>query len=593
MSDLSISGKKWIYKKYDSNYVTFLKENFFLDEITAKLLSIRNIDKDYIASFLKPSIKNLVPNPNILKDMEKTTNRILKSIKSKEKIGIFGDYDVDGASSTALIGNYFKMIKQDFEIYIPDRKLEGYGPSINSFKKLINKNVSLIITVDCGTMSFEAIEYANKNKIDVIVLDHHQSEMQLPKAYSIINPNRLDDKSKLNYLCAAGVCFMTLISLNSHLRKQAWFSKNKIQEPNLLNFLDLVSLGTICDVVPLVGLNRAIVKQGLKIISLKKNLGLKTLIDLCKIETQPSTYHLGYVIGPRINAGGRVGKCSHGANLLLNNNPKESFQIASELEKYNSDRKKLEKDLLNIVLNTINKKNNDPVLVLCGDLWHEGIIGIIASRIKEKFNKPTIIISLDKKIGKASARSIVGFDIGAVILSAVQNNILIKGGGHKMAGGFSIEKNKIEKFKEFIIKRFKGKWDKTYFKDNLYIDSSISASALNINFYQKVEKLSPFGSGNPEPKFILENVKVIRSSVVGDSHVKSILISKDGSTIKTISFNTYETDLGQFLLNNKTNTFNIVGKLSLNAWKGEKNVEFIIDDISVNKTLKKVPSSIG
>ena len=594
MSDLSISGKKWTYKKYDSNYITFLKENYYLDEITAKLLSIRNINKDYIASFLKPSIKNLIPNPNILKDMERTTKRILKSINSKEKIGIFGDYDVDGASSTALIGNYFKMIKQDFEIYIPDRKLEGYGPSINSFKKLINKNVSLIITVDCGTMSFEAIEYANKNKIDVIVLDHHQSEIQLPKAYSIINPNRLDDKSKLNYLCAAGVCFMTLISLNSHLRKQTWFSKNKIQEPNLLNFLDLVSLGTICDVVPLVGLNRAIVKQGLKIISLKKNLGLKTLIDLCKIETKPSTYHLGYVIGPRINAGGRVGKCSHGANLLLNNNPKESFQIASELEKYNSDRKKLEKDLLNIVLNTINKKNNDPVLVLCGDLWHEGIIGIIASRIKEKFNKPTIIISLDNKIGKGSARSIVGFDIGAVILSAIQNNILIKGGGHKMAGGFSIEKNKIEKFKEFIIKRFKGKWDKTYFKDNLYIDSSISTSALNINFYQKIEKLSPFGSGNPEPKFILENVKVIRSSVVGDSHVKSILISKDGSTIKTISFNTYETDLGQFLLNNRTNTFNIVGKLSLNEWKGEKNVEFIIDDISVNKNQKnKVPSSIG
>ena len=594
MSDLSISGKKWTYKKYDSNYITFLKENYYLDEITAKLLSIRNINKDYIASFLKPSIKNLIPNPNILKDMERTTKRILKSINSKEKIGIFGDYDVDGASSTALIGNYFKMIKQDFEIYIPDRKLEGYGPSINSFKKLINKNVSLIITVDCGTMSFEAIEYANKNKIDVIVLDHHQSEIQLPKAYSIINPNRLDDKSKLNYLCAAGVCFMTLISLNSHLRKQTWFSKNKIQEPNLLNFLDLVSLGTICDVVPLVGLNRAIVKQGLKIISLKKNLGLKTLIDLCKIETKPSTYHLGYVIGPRINAGGRVGKCSHGANLLLNNNPKESFQIASELEKYNSDRKKLEKDLLNIVLNTINKKNNDPVLVLCGDLWHEGIIGIIASRIKEKFNKPTIIISLDNKIGKGSARSIVGFDIGAVILSAIQNNILIKGGGHKMAGGFSIEKNKIEKFKEFIIKRFKGKWDKTYFKDNLYIDSSISTSALNINFYQKIEKLSPFGSGNPEPKFILENVKVIRSSVVGDSHVKSLLISKDGSTIKTISFNAYETDLGQFLLNNRTNTFNIVGKLSLNEWKGEKNVEFIIDDISVNKNQKiKVPSSIG
>jgi len=594
MSEYSISGKKWLYKKYDSNYVNYLKENYSLDEITAKLLSIRNVEKNYIETFLKPSIKNLIPNPFDLKDMEKTANRMLRAIQTKEKIGIFGDYDVDGASSTALIGNYFKILKQNFEIYIPDRKLEGYGPSIGSFKKLIEKKVNIIITVDCGTMSFEAIDFANKNKIDVIVLDHHQSEIKLPKAYSIVNPNRPDDNSKLNYLCAAGVCFMTLISINTYLRKEKWFSINKIQEPNLLNFLDLVSLGTICDVVPLIGLNRAIVKQGLKIINLKKNLGLKTLIDLCKIETKTSTYHLGYVIGPRINAGGRVGKCSHGANLLLNNNPKESFQIASELEKYNSERKKLERNLLNIVLNAINKENNDPVLVLCGNNWHEGIIGIIASRIKERFNKPTIIISLNDKIGKASARSVIGFDIGSVILSAVQNKILIKGGGHKMAGGFSIEENKIEKFKEYIIKKFKIKSKKSAFKNNLYIDSSIAVSAINIDFYQKIEKLSPFGSGNPEPKFILEDMKVIKSLVVGDNHIKSILIAKNGSTIKAISFNSYESDLGQFLLNNKSNTFNIAGKLSLNEWKGEKNVEFIIDDISVNKITKnKVPSSIG
>ncbi len=594
MNDLSISGKKWIYKKFDSSYVNFLKENYLLDEITAKLLSIRNIDKNYIESFLKPSIKNLIPNPNILKDMDKATIRILKAIKDKEKIGIFGDYDVDGASSTALIGNYLKQINQDFEIYIPDRKLEGYGPSVKSFQNLINRKINLIITVDCGTMSFDAIEFANKKKIDVIVLDHHQSEANLPKAYSIVNPNRIDDNSKLNYLCAAGVCFMTLISINSNLRKLNWFIENQINEPNLLNFLDLVSLGTICDVVPLVGLNRALVKQGLKIINLKKNLGLKTLIDLCKIETKTSTYHLGYVIGPRINAGGRVGKCSHGANLLLNNNPKESFQIASELEQFNSDRKKLEKNLLNIVLNTINKSINDPVLVLYGQDWHEGVIGIIASRIKDKFNKPTIVISINNKVGKASARSIVGFDIGAIILSALQKKILIKGGGHKMAGGFSIEENKIEEFKEFIIEKYKKKIEINYNKKDLFLDSSISPSALNFSFYQKIEKLSPFGSGNPEPKFILENLKVLKSSVVGENHVKSILISKDGSTIKTISFNSHDTDLGQFLLNNKINSFNIAGKMSLNEWKGEKNVEFIIDDISVNKIQKKeVPSSIG
>ncbi len=586
MDYLSISGKKWIYKEFNSEYVNFLKENYFLDEITAKLLSIRNIDKEYIKSFLQPSIKNLIPNPNTLRDMEKTTNRIFKAIKEKEKIGIFGDYDVDGASSTALLGKYFKIIKQNFDIYIPDRKTEGYGPTIKSFKRLLEKNINLIITVDCGTLSFDAIEFANKNSIDVIVLDHHQSEVKLPKAYSIINPNRIDDDSNLNYLCAAGVCFMTLVSINSLLRKSNWFIENNIQEPNLLNFLDLVSLGTICDVVPLIGLNRAIVKQGLKIINRKKNIGLKTLLDLCKIESKASTYHLGYVIGPRINAGGRVGKCSHGANLLLNNNPKESFQLALELEKFNSERKKLEKDLLNVVLNTISKNISDPVLVLQGDDWHEGIIGIIASRIKDRFNKPTIIISLNDKIGKASARSIPGFDIGSIILSALQNKLLLKGGGHKMAGGFSIEKDKIKEFKDFIIKKFERKVNQNFKKNCLYLDSSISASALNLSFYEKIEKLSPFGSGNPEPKFLLENVKVVKSLIVGENHIKSILLTQDGSTIRTISFNSFQNDLGQFLLNNKTNSFNIVGKLSLNEWKGEKNVEFIIDDISVNKTQK-------
>ena len=586
MDSLSISGKQWIYKKFDSSYVNFLKENYFLDEITARLLSIRNVDKKYIDSFLKPSIKNLVPNPNCLRDMDKACQRILEAINRKEKIGIFGDYDVDGASSTALLGNYFKLIQQDFEIYIPDRKSEGYGPSVKSFQKLIDKNVSLIITVDCGTMSFDAIDFANSKKIDVIVLDHHQSEINLPNAFSIINPNRIDDNSNLKYLCAAGVCFMTLISLNTLLRKSHWFTKKKIYEPDLINFLDLVSLGTICDVVPLIGLNRAIVKQGLKIINLKKNLGLKTLMDVCKIENKTSTYHLGYVIGPRINAGGRVGKCSHGAKLLLNNSPKESFQIANELEKFNSERKKLEKDLLNVALNTVNKSINDPVLVLYGDDWHEGVIGIIASRIKDKFNKPTIIISLNNKIGKASARSIVGFDMGEAILSALQNKILIKGGGHKMAGGFSIEVEKIEKFKEFIIKKFNKKNNMNFQKNCLYLDSSISASALNLEFYKKIEILAPFGSGNPEPKFLLEGTKVIKSMVVGEKHIKSILLTKDGSNIKTITFNAIETDLGQFLLNNRTNIFDIVGKLSLNEWKGEKNVEFIIDDISVNKTHK-------
>jgi len=594
MSSLSLSGKKWILKKYNQEEITFIKDNFFLDEITSKLLSIRNIKRDEIKSFLSPSIKNFLPNPNILKDMEKTTSRTCRAILNNEKIGIFGDYDVDGATSTALLGNYFSELNLDYEIYIPDRKKEGYGPSVNGFQELIDKKVKIIFTVDCGTLSYEAINFAKEKKIDVIVLDHHQSEINLPSAFSIVNPNRLDDKSNLQYLCAAGVSFMFLVSINRKLRSNGWFEKKNITEPNLINCLDLVSLGTVCDVVPLVGLNRAIVKQGLKIIKTKKNLGLKTLIDICKIEANPSIYHLGYLIGPRINAGGRVGKCSHGANLLLNKDPKYSFKLALELDQYNKERQMLEKDLLQKILNETKKHTSDPVLVLSGKNWHEGVIGIVAARLKDKFNKPVIIISLNGDEGKASARSIVGFDIGSVIISATQEKILLKGGGHKMAGGFSIKIENINKFKQFVFKKFRGINEDLKSDKPLFLDSIISPSAVNLDFYNKVDLLSPFGSGNPEPRFIIEDLKTVNGKIVGDKHIKSVLLGKDGSVIKSIAFNATDKDLGSYLLKKNNKSFNIAGKLSLNEWKGQSNVEFIIDDISVNKTFKNtVPSSIG
>ncbi|MDC0943269.1 single-stranded-DNA-specific exonuclease RecJ [Pelagibacteraceae bacterium] len=594
MNTLSLSGKDWILKKYNQDDQFFIKENFSLDEITSKLLSIRKIKKEDINSFLNPSIKNFLPNPYVLMDMEKSTLRTITAIKNKEKIGIFGDYDVDGATSTALLGNYFSKLNLDFDIYIPDRKKEGYGPSIKSFKQLIDKKVKIIFTVDCGTLSFEAINFAKKNNVDVIVLDHHQSEVKLPSAFSIVNPNRLDDKSNLQYLCAAGVSFMFLVSMNRELRSKKWFIENNIDEPNLINDLDLVSLGTVCDVVPLIGLNRAIVKQGLKVIKSKKNLGLKTLLDICKIESNPSIYHLGYMLGPRINAGGRVGKCSHGANLLLNKDPKNSFKLASELDQYNKERQLLEKDLLKKILTESKNYLNDPVLILSGTNWHEGIIGIVAARLKEKFNKPTIIISIDGDVGKASARSIIGFDIGSVIIAATQGEILLKGGGHKMAGGFSIKVENIEKFKEFVFRKFRSINEDLTSEKPLLLDSIISSSALNLEFYNKVALLSPFGSGNPEPKFVIENLKTINGKIVGEKHIKSVLIGKDGSTIKSIAFNAVETDLGAYLLKKNNKSFNIAGKLSLNEWKGQANVEFIIDDISVNKTNKNtVPSSIG
>ena len=594
MNKLSVNGRNWLLKKYNQEEVSYIKDNFSLDEITSKLLSIRKIKKEDINSFLNPSIKNYLPNPNDLIDMQKSTKRTVISIDKKEKVGIFGDYDVDGATSTALLGKYFSELKLPYEIYIPDRKKEGYGPSIKSFDELISKGVKIIFTVDCGTLSFEAINYAKKNNIDVIVLDHHQSEVSLPKAYSVVNPNRIDDNSNLQYLCAAGVTFMFLVSMNRELRNIKWFYKNKINEPDLINYLDLVSLGTVCDVVPLIGLNRALVKQGLKILKTKKNLGLKTLLDICKIETSPSIYHLGFMLGPRINAGGRVGKCSHGANLLLNTNPKNAFKLASELNQFNKERQILEKELLQKILNETKNYSKDPILVISGANWHEGVIGIVAARLKDKFNKPVIIISIEDQIGKASARSIVGFDIGSTIIAATQEKLLIKGGGHKMAGGFSINIKNIEKFKDFIFRKFRNINEDLVSEKPLFLDSIISHNALNIDFYDKVNALAPFGSGNPEPKFIIKDLKTINGKIVGEKHIKSILIGSDGSTIKTIAFNAVENDIGAYLLQKNNKPFNIAGKLSLNEWKGQTNVEFIIDDISVNKTHENtVPSSIG
>ena len=558
MNSVSVTGKKWVLKNFKKIDFDYLIDNHSLDTTVAKLIAIKQIKKEDIENYLNPAIKNLLPNPSILKGMDKASSRTVKAIINKEKIGIFGDYDVDGASSTALLGTYFSHLGLEYEIYIPDRRLEGFGPSIKGFENMMKKELQLLFTVDCGTMSFEAIDFANKKKVDVLVLDHHQSEVKLPDAHSIVNPNQLDDKSNLNNLCAAGVCFMFLISLNRSLREINWFANNNLKEPDLIEYLDLVSLGTVCDVVPLTGINRAIVKQGLKILKSKKNLGLKTLLDVSKVESSPTPYHLGYILGPRINAGGRVGKCSHGANLLLNKNPKDAFALATELEAYNKERQILEKELLGEAIREAHKIK-DPVIILGGVNWHEGVIGIIASRIKDKFNKPTIVISKNADVAKGSARSVSGFDIGTAIIAAAQEGLLLKGGGHKMAGGFSIKLDKIEEFNTFIIKKYNLTNIDHSIEKIIYIDSFISPSALNIDFFNKVNTLAPFGSGNSEPKFSIESVKPINSKIVAEKHIKSVLLGSDGSTIKTIAFNALDSDIGAYLLKKDSKTFNIVG----------------------------------
>ena len=581
MNLVSVSGKSWKFKKFDNSDIKKYSESFSLGQIAAKLLAIRKNNIDNIDLFLNPKIKNLLPNPISLKDMKVATSRVYKSITNDEIFGIFGDYDVDGASSTALLAKYFTSIKKKFITYIPDRQTEGYGPSVKGFKKLINNNAKIIFTVDCGTLSFEPIKLAQEENIDVIVLDHHQSDTKLPNACAVVNPNRYDDTSGLNYLCAAGVCFVFLIALNKKLRDEKWFKKNNINEPDILKFLDLVSLGTVCDVVPLIGLNRAIVKQGLKVMKNRTNLGLKTLYDLCKIESKPTTLDLGFKLGPRINAGGRVGKSSHGAELLISDDPQKAYKIATDLDKSNKERQAIESILLEKINKEVNKYHNHPVLVMSGKDWHEGIIGIVASRIKDKYNKPTIIISLKNSIGKGTARSILGFDIGSFIIKAVQSNILEKGGGHKMAGGFTIKEKNIEIFRENLINSF-DKVNKNKIEDtNLYLDATVAPSALNENFFREISQLEPYGPGNSEPKFAIENIKVISSTVFANNHIKSVLIGKDGLTFKSITWNAVNTPLESFL-NNKNKNFNIAGRIRSKNWRGENKIEFEIEDISIN-----------
>ena len=582
MNFTSVSGKNWVFKKFNSSDIKIYSEDYSLSEIVAKLLSIRKKNIEDIGLFLNPTIKNLMPNPLTLKDMENAIERTYQGIKKRELIGIFGDYDVDGATSTALLARYFLSINQKIQTYIPDRKREGYGPSVEGFNNLIKLGTKIIFTVDCGTLSFEPVKIAQSQNIDVIVLDHHQSDLKLPNACAIVNPNRYDDTSKLNYLCAAGVCFIFLAALNKKLRDRNWFEERKINEPNILNFLDLVSLGTVCDVVPLVDLNRAIVTQGLKVLKKRLNLGLKTLYDLCKIESQPTTYHLGYILGPRINAGGRVGKSSHGAELLASDDPQRTYQIANDLNKSNKERQSIELMLSEKVNSEVKNFQDDPVLILTGNSWHEGIIGIVASRIKEKYNKPTILISINESLGKGSARSIFGFDIGTQIIKATQSGIVEKGGGHKMAGGFTIKKENIPLFRDFLIKNFKKSKLSSSKIVNLYLDSIIAPSALNEEFYSEIERLAPFGSGNSEPKFVIENLQVITSDLVADKHIKTVLHAKDGSVIKSIAFNAKDSPLELYLNKKNKKKFNIAGIMNLNEWRGKKSVEFIIEDISLH-----------
>ncbi|WP_440695395.1 single-stranded-DNA-specific exonuclease RecJ [Candidatus Pelagibacter sp. HIMB109] len=578
MSNHSVQGKEWVLKDFDKNLAEYISKEYDLDFLTSRLLANRNINQKNIENFLNPKIKNFLPNPYNFKDMGKGLETISRHIKNKNKICIFGDYDVDGATSSGIMSKYLEQLNIDHFVFIPDRQKDGYGPSVKTFTNIINKNVNLIIALDCGTTSFEAIEYARSKNIDVVVIDHHKSQETFPAANAIINPNRIDETGDYYYLCAAGVLFVFLVGLNKILRENYYFNKAKVQEPNLLDLLDLVMMGTVCDVVPLMDLNRAFVYQGLKVASKRHNLGLKTLVDYSKIKKKLSTYEVGYVLGPKINAGGRIGKSELGYNLLTTNNAETAYLISSELESLNLKRKDIEKKIVEEAISITEKNNDEPIVFLSKNDWHEGLIGIVASRLKDHFNKPSFIISQKGEDCKGSARSIFGFDVGMAITKCKQLNIITKGGGHPMAGGFSLKSDKLEIFKSELIKLFL-KLKKNKDNNIIEIDSYLESSAINDELIEKLNHLEPYGSGNREPIFGFEKFKVSKVIETNNNHVK-VVLNKGNFYIDAISFNSKNKDLGNYLMNFKKE-FNLVAKVKLNEWNGKSKIELIIDDIQL------------
>jgi len=562
----------WKEKKSDHELEFSLQKSFGLNQIISKLLVSRGINAKNFRKFSNPLLKNIMPDPFLIDGMEKATKKIVEFILKRKKIGLLGDYDVDGSASTAIMCRYFKELGVSFEFYIPDRIEDGYGPNIKIMEHFKNKGCDLIITLDCGTSSLKEINYIKKKLVDVIVVDHHKQGKNLPDAFAIVNPNKKNDNSNLKNLCAAGVTFFLLASINRELKKK------KINSfiPNLINYLDLVALATICDLVKLDLMNRAFVKQGLKVLNQTKNDGLLSLINESGIKEKVSCYHLGYVIGPRINAGGRVGKSSKGTELLTSSDKNLNFVMAKQLNEYNALRKKIELEVEKEAIRQVDA--NDSVLCVNSNNWHPGVIGIVASKLVEKFNKPSIVISENMDICKASCRSVNDFDIGNIIIEAVEKKIIERGGGHKMAGGFSIKKNKITELKEFLSHKYNPK----SFEYIKYYDYDIKLSSVDMNLYNEIQKISPFGIGNPTPKFLIRDCIIKFPRIVGEKHLSCIVSDIYKNEFKSIAFNAKENSINDYIGSNISEMQNLIVTIAKNTWLEQEKIELRIEDILKN-----------
>ncbi len=575
----SFQGRRWDLRAVDEVLVTDLVRQAGVTDAVARVLAGRGVSLGGCADFLRPTLKSLMPDPSLFVDMDGAADRIVRALEKGERIAVFGDYDVDGATSSALLARFFRALGTDIVVYIPDRAAEGYGPNAPALLKLRAQGVDLVVTVDCGIVAYEPLAAARDAGLDVIVVDHHKAEPALPAANAVVNPNRLDCASRQGHLAAVGVAFLLVVAVNRALRNASWYAKKERGEPDLKQWLDLVALGTVCDVVPLTGLNRAFVTQGLGVLAKRGNVGLAALARIARVDSAPTAFHLGYLLGPRVNAGGRVGQADLGTRLLSTEDEGEAAALAMRLDEFNAQRKEIEAAVLRDAIEQVESRaGNTPLIFAAGEKWHAGVIGIVAGRLRERYGRPTCVVAMDGGLAKGSGRSIPGVDLGRAVLAAREAGYLMNGGGHAMAAGFTVRAEKLDELAGFLQEQVTAQLKGDPMIPTLNLDGAVSVSAVTPDFVQELSCVGPFGAGNDEPRFAVVDARVVKADVVGSGHVRCILSSAGGGRLKAIAFNCVDDELGRGLLTAAGGRLHLAGTIRADTWQGRMEAQLVIDD---------------
>lgn len=578
----SLSGRLWRQRAADPEVTRRHQLDHGLSELLARALASRGVGVDTCADFLNPTLKALFPDPSSFADMDRAAEILIDALEAKRRIVVFADYDVDGASSSALIVRWFRAMGLELSIYVPDRILEGYGPSPAAFRRLKAEGAELVVTVDCGAAAHDALACAVRLDLPVVVIDHHLMRPgEMPAVAALVNPNRPDCRSGQGHLAAAGVAFVLLAALNREARKRGLFAGG---QPDIRGWLDLAAMGAVCDVTQLTGFNRALVAQGLKVMSSWGNPGLKALMDIAKGQGPASVFHVGFLLGPRINAGGRIGRSDLGARLLSTDDPTEAFTLATELDGLNASRKDVEREVQEAAVAHIERESNradDPCLVVAADGWHPGVIGIVAGRLRERYRKPVIVIGIDRAadVGKGSGRSQPGVNLGRAVQAAYEQGLLLAGGGHAMAAGLSVRPDTIPELRAFLCEQLASESEIAAAEDGLEIDALLTTRGADRPLWTDFQRLAPFGPGNPEPTFALSDVRVERPMALRGGHVRCTLTDGSGGRLKAVAWRVEDTEAGRRLLQ-EGGAIHVAGKLKPDDWQGRQGVELEIEDVA-------------